>query len=156
MSRVRVVVEVEAPREHVWNVIADPRNLPKWDRRVVSVKGVPEGGLRPGTRYVTEVALLAIHARMDAFVLDVRPPEYAEIELSGAPLRATVRTRLTELDPARTRLDQDVEYHVRGGTVGEVLGRGLRYLGAEAVLRRGVVAQKRQAEAAYRTGDAGW
>jgi uncharacterized membrane protein len=169
VSQVRVVVDVDAPRDHVWSVIADPRNLPKWDRRVVAVRGVPADGLKPGAAYTTEIALLGIRARVDAFVRDVRPPEYAEIELSGAPLRATVRTRLIEVGPERTRIEQEVEYHLRGGAVGEVLGRGLRYLGAESVLRKGVEAQKHQAESDYRasrrggddtgdgeTGDAGW
>lgn len=150
VSNVRVSVDVEAPRDHVWAVVSDPRNLPRWDRRVVSVTGVPEGGLRPGTAYGSEVAFLAFRARIDAFVREIRPPEYAEIELSGAPLRATVRTTLRELDAARTRLTQDVEYHVRGGSLGELLGKGLRILGADSVLRKGVEAQKLQAEETYR------
>ena len=146
MSHIRIAVNVDAPRALVWEVVADPRNLPDWDRHVVSVLDVPEGGLKQGTAYATEISVLRVRSRVDAFVKELRPPEYAEIDLIGAPLRATVRTTLTELSQDRTRLEQDVEYHVRGGPLGEVLGRALRVLGAEAILRRGVEGQKRQAE----------
>ena len=146
VSHITVVVDVDAPRELVWEVVADPRNLPKWDRHVASVSDVPDEGLKVGTVYATEIVVLLVRSRVDAFVKDLRPPEYAEIVLTGAPLRAIVRTTLTALSQDRTRLEQDVEYHVRGGSLGEVLGRALRRLGAQAILRRGVEGQKRQAE----------
>lgn len=156
VSHIREVVEIEAPPARVWAVVADPRNLPKWERRIISVSGVPAGGLKPGSSYTTVVGMMGIKARVDAFVHDIRPPEFAEVELSGAPLRAVIRTTLTPLDGGtRTRLEQDVEYHVRGGAVGEMLGKALRHLGASAILRRGVLAQKRHAEGAS-PGDEDW
>jgi uncharacterized protein YndB with AHSA1/START domain len=157
VSRIREVVEVDAPPEKVWEVVADPRHLPKWDRRIVSVHDVPPDGLKVGSTYRTEIGLMGLRGRVDAVVHEIEPHEYAEIELSGVPLRATVRTRLTPLDGGkRTRLEQDVEYHVRGGPLGEVLGRALAHLGASAILRRGVLAQKRHAEGRDPAGDEGW
>src|SRR2546425_967993 len=41
MSVVQVSVDVDAPPESVWAIVSDPRNLPRWDRRIVAVDGVP-------------------------------------------------------------------------------------------------------------------
>ncbi len=46
MTVVQTAVEVEAPPEKVWEVVSDPRNLPRWDNRITSVEGVPKDGLR--------------------------------------------------------------------------------------------------------------
>lgn len=159
MSRVTATVDIDAPPERVWEVIADPNNLPRWDRRIHAVEGVPADGLKPGSTYTTEIRVMGVRARVDAFVREIRPPEYAEIELTGAPLRATVYTTLTPLEGGRSRLVQDVEYHVRGGQLGEALGRALEHLGAATILRRGTEAQREQVEETARrdaAGEHGW
>ena len=46
MPVIRTEVEVHAPQEKVWQVVSDPRNLPRWYRHVVAVRGVPSGGLK--------------------------------------------------------------------------------------------------------------
>ena len=147
VSRVSATVDVDAPPEKVWEVIADPRNMPAWDRRIVSVRDVPETDLHEGSEYTTELRYMGLSAAIRARVRTLRPAEYAEVELSGLPLRGTVRTTLTPIDDgSRTRLDQIVDYQLRGGPVGRILGRILKHLGAQALLRRGTEAQKRQVE----------
>ena len=59
---VSVTVEVEAPPERVWEVVANPANLPHWNRHIVRVSGVPEGGLAQGVAYVSEMRFVAVHA----------------------------------------------------------------------------------------------
>ncbi len=145
MSVVRESVVVDAPVEDVWRIVSDPRNLPRWNPHIRSVHGVPDGGLRPGDTYVTVLRILGVKVRVDARVLAIEPPRRSEIHLSG-PLDAVVRTHLRPVGTSRTRLDHDVEYHLKGGPVGELIGRAVRIVGAPTLLRRGVRAQQRQIE----------
>jgi carbon monoxide dehydrogenase subunit G len=148
MTRVRTSVDVDAPPEKVWEVVSDPGNLPRWDRHVTGVEGVPPDGLREGTEYTTELRFMAIGAKVAAKVLEFDPPRFARIRLSGL-LDATVSTRLTPIDGGRTRLEQEVDYRFRGGPLGRMAAEALRLTGgASYALRRGVLAQKRQAEEA--------
>ena len=146
MSVVDVSVDIEAPPDEVWKIVADPHNLPGWDRHIAGVKGVPPDGLRPGTQYSTEVRFMGVRAHGKAKVLEIRPPEYSKIQLSGL-LDGVVETWLEALDGGhRTRLRHRIKYRFKGGPLGEVVARAVGMLGAAAVLRRGVLAQKRQVE----------
>jgi uncharacterized protein YndB with AHSA1/START domain len=145
MSTVRQWVVVEARPEEVWDVIADPRNLPRWNRFVRSVHEVPEHGLEPGSKYWTEMGVMGMRFRVDAEVEEVEAPRYARVRLSG-PLDAVVRTWVRPVGSHASRLEHEVEYSLRGGPVGAVIARGLSVVGAPNLLRRGLRAQKRQAE----------
>lgn len=149
LSIVETTVEVEAPLQQVWDVVADPRNLPNWDRHIVAVRGVPDDGLAEGVEYTTELALMAVRVHVAARVVALRPPEHSRIRLSGV-LEAWVETNLTAQGEDRTRLHQRVDYRFRGGPLGEVTARAVQIVGAPYLLKRGVLAQKRQAEHLHR------
>jgi carbon monoxide dehydrogenase subunit G len=145
LTGVRTVVEIDAPLDQVWKVVADPRNLPRWDRHIVSVSGVPRGGLEVGSTYRTEVRFMGAKAQIQAEVLEIDPPKFSRIRLSGV-LDAVVNTRLEPLGARRTKLEHDIEYGFRGG-LGRLAAHALRLTGgANIVLRRGTLAQKRQIE----------
>ena len=146
MTVVRTEVEVDAPQDRVWRVVADPRNLRRWDRHVVAVRGVPDGGLQVGTDYVTDIRFMGLTARIRARVLELESPRYARLRLSG-PIEAIVETSLQPVGDRRTRLAQLVDYRFIGGPLGAFAASAVRSLGAQAMLRRGVLAQKYQAEA---------
>ncbi len=61
-------------------------------------------------------------------------------------LEGKVETSLHPLDGDRTLLRQRVEYRFIGGPLGGLAARGVKLLGASVLLKRGVLAQKRQAE----------
>jgi carbon monoxide dehydrogenase subunit G len=145
MPELRTEVEVEAPSGRVWTVVADPRNLPNWDRHVVAVRGVPSGGLEVGTNYTTDIRFMGVTAHVHATVLDLEPERSSRIRLSGV-LDGVVETRIEPIDGDRTRLIQDIDYRFRGGPLGAFAAGAVRNLGAASMLRRGVLAQKRQAE----------
>lgn len=146
MTVVSVAVEVDAPPERVWEVISDPRNLPHWDRHIVGVNGVPATGLREGSRYVTEMRLFAVRAKVRAKVLEWDPPRRSAIRLTGI-VDATVTSRVEPLGPDRSRLEHVVDYRFRGGSLGDVAARSLRLVGgAQYALRHGTLAQKREIE----------
>ncbi len=136
---------VEAPPEEVWGVIADPRNLPRWNKYIRSVHDLPEEGLHPGARYWTNMSAMGVSFRVDAQVEELDPPRFARIRLSG-PVEAVVRTWVRPAGRHRSRLEHEIEYRLKGGPVGGVVAKGLKVFGAPALLKRGIRAQKRQVE----------
>jgi carbon monoxide dehydrogenase subunit G len=145
MSVVRQWTVVDATPEEVWGVVADPRNLPRWNRYIKSVNDVPENGLRQGSTYWTEMGVMGVSFRVKARVEEIDPPRFARVHLSG-PLDAVIRTWVRPVGTRRSRLEHEVDYRLRGGPIGAVIARGLQLLGAPALLRRGLRAQKRQVE----------
>jgi len=145
MSVVEATTEVGAPPEKVWRIVADPDNLPGWDRHIIRVEDVPSGGLRPGSSYTTEVRFMGVRAKATAHVLDLRESEYSKIRIHGV-IDAVIETWLEPLNGNRTRLRHRVEYHFPGGSLGELAARAVGMLGAGTILRRGVEAQRRQVE----------
>jgi len=146
VSVVELSVEVDAPPAAVWQVVANPRNLPRWDRRIASVQGVPSGGLREGSEYTTEIKFMGIHTHGTSRVIELRPPEYSKVRVHGL-VDGTVETWLEPLDGGgRTRLRHRVEYRFIGGPLGRAAARAVNLFGAPVLLKRGVEAQKRQAE----------
>jgi uncharacterized protein YndB with AHSA1/START domain len=146
LSRISESLVVEASPEEVWDVVADPRNLPRWNRFIRSVRDVPENGLRAGSKYWTVLGGLGVSVKVRAEVEEIEPPRYSRVRLSG-PLDAVVTTWVRPAGSGRSRLEHEVEYHLRGGAVGELLARSVRLLGGRQMLRRGIRAQKRQIEA---------
>jgi uncharacterized membrane protein len=145
MSVVEVAVDVDAPREEVWDVVSNPKNLPRWNRHVVSVEGVPENGLREGSRYTTHLSFMGVHAKADATVEELRRPKYAKVRLSGL-VDGTVETWLEPRDGDTTRLRHRIDYRFRGGRLGAFAARAVSAMGAVRLLRRGAESQKVQAE----------
>jgi uncharacterized protein YndB with AHSA1/START domain len=146
VSVVRASEIVEASPEEVWEVIADPRNLPRWNQHIKRVKGVPEDGLKKGSRYTTSLRVVGVPFDVHAEVVKMDPPRYAEIRLTG-PLEAVVRTWVHPAGKRRSRLEHEVTYRVkRIGPPGRIIDQGLRMIGAGTLLRRGTRAQKRQIE----------
>ncbi len=146
VSVVEVLVEVEAPPERVWEVVSDPRKLSHWDRHVESVEGVPAGGLAEGVRYTTVMRFMAVRGHVAAEVLEFVPPHRAVIMLTGL-IDAIVTTIVEPLPGDRSLLKHVVDYHFRGGFIGDFAARSLQLLGgAQLALRHGTLAQKREIE----------
>jgi uncharacterized protein YndB with AHSA1/START domain len=148
MGHVSIDMEIDASPEEVWSVVSDPRNLPKWDRHVLAVRGVPDEGLKPGDRYTTELRMFGVSGAVEAEVLDIEPPRRSRIRLRGL-LEATVKTNVSPLSGGRRALlEHDIDYHFRGGGLAAFATHGLGLTGGPSmVLRRGTMAQKQQIEA---------
>lgn len=145
MTVIRQSTVIDARPEEVWKIISDPRNLPRWNSLIKDVHGAPPDGLKPGDRYSTELGILGVKIKVAARVLETDPPRSAMIRLTG-PLEATVRTWLRPVGKGRTRLEHEVDYKLKGGPIGSLIARGVKYLGAPSILKRGIRAQKRQVE----------
>jgi len=145
MSVVETSIDIDAPPDRVWKIVADPRNLPRWDKHVVGVDDVPPDGLHKGSHYVTVVRFIGARARVRSDVEALRPNEYSKVHLHGL-VDAVVETWLEPLANERTRLRHRVDYRLVGGPLGRLAAGALRSLGAASVLRRGAEAQKAMAE----------
>ena len=88
---------------------------------------------------------MRVHARVPVVAEEVDEPQYARIHLGGL-ISATVETWLQELPKGRTRLSHRVEYHFRGGILGDLAAETVGIIGASTLLRRGIEAQRRQIE----------
>ncbi|HYT78440.1 MAG TPA: SRPBCC family protein, partial [Actinomycetota bacterium] len=97
MTVVEVSEVIDAPPKTVWDVVANPWNLPVWDRHIYEVKGVPKAGLERGTEYTTGVRFLGARAHASARVLEIEPERYSKIELRGL-VDGVVETWLEPLD----------------------------------------------------------
>lgn len=147
MTVVRQSVVVDAPPDEVWRVIADPRNLPRWNSHLRDVYDVPDHELVPGDRYGIVLRVLGVSVRIAALVVEIQPRRYSEVVLSG-PVDATVRTYVRPIGTHRARLEHEVHYRFAGGPLGELVARGVKLLGAGTIIRRGLKAQKAHVEGA--------
>lgn len=145
MSTIRDAVIVDAAAEEVWRVVADPRNLPRWNRHIRSVRGAPDGELKQGDSYRVELGFLGISAHVRAVVRQLERPTYSEVSLSG-PVEGVVRTYVRPIGASRSRLEHEVEYRFPGGALGRAAARAVRMMGASLLLRRGLRAQKETVE----------
>jgi carbon monoxide dehydrogenase subunit G len=136
---------IDAPPERVWEVVSDPHNLHRWDRRIAAVEGVPKDGLHVGATYTVVVRFMGAKAHATSRVVEFKPGTYSKVKVTGM-VDAVVETWLEPLSDGRTRLRHRVDYHFPGGPLGELAAGAVKMLGAATVLRRGVEAQKRQAE----------
>lgn len=147
-SVVEVSVDIDASPVDVWKVVADPQNLHRWDRHIALIEGA-HGELHEGDEYTTELRFMGARARAHMKVLALKPNHYSKVAMHGV-VDGTVESWMEPLDGDRTRLRHRVEYRFRGGPLGEVAGRAVRMMGAGAILKRGVQAQKRQVEDSIR------
>ena len=88
---------------------------------------------------------MGVGARIRAKVVRMDDQRYAKVRLSGL-LEGLVETTLEPLSGDRTRLTQRVDYRFVGGPLGSLAAGAVRNLGGAVLLRRGVLAQKRDAE----------
>ncbi len=145
MSVVEVTADIDAPAEEVWNVVANPKNLPRWNRHISSVEGVPDDGLRKGSQYTAQLTFMGVRGKTTATIVELRRPRYAKVRLAGI-VEATVETWLEPRDGAKTALRHRIEYRFKGGPLGEVAARAVNVMGAMRLLRKGVESQKQQVE----------
>jgi uncharacterized membrane protein len=151
-TAVGVSVEVDARPERVWDVVADPRHLPRWERHIMSIEDLPPDGVAKGATYTVVMRFVAIRAKVRAEVLEWSPPGYACVRLSGL-LDATIRTTIAPIGRSRSRLEHDVEYSFKGGALGDIAARSLQMVGgAQLALKLGTLAQKRSIESRAGSG----
>ena len=144
--RLEECVEIRAPRETVWDVLADAERHPmfmagltRWD-----VQNGPE--MQCGTRINMRMKVGSAQVGSLIEVTEFDPPaDMAWNSVTGIDQRG--RWRLRELGPGRTRVTLRLSYQAPGGLLGWVVDQ----IGARDVrrnLRRSLATLKDQVEAA--------
>src|SRR2546430_17718165 len=136
MSVVDVAVDIDARCEKVWKIVSGPANLPVWDHHILKVEGIPKGGLRKGSEYTTCVRFMGARAHAISKVVDLRPPEYSKVRVTGL-LDAMVESWVEPLDGHRTRLRHRVDYRFRCGPLGAPAAAAVKVLCSPAALLLG-------------------
>ena len=134
MASIHEVVEIDAPPERVWAVVAeDVKSAPKWSTNVEKVEkldGAPPG---KGTRYRYHLALPGGHKATLEVEQDVwnKPKKCAGRFVKG-PLKGTWSYAYTARKDGSTRLVYEMDYEMTGllrfatGVLGSQYAAGIR------------------------------
>jgi uncharacterized membrane protein len=112
----REEVEIDAPAERVWAVVAeDVINAPKWSSNLASVEKLDAGPPGKGTRYRYELKLPGGHKATLEVQQDVwnKPKKCAGRFIDG-PLKGTWAYTYTQRKDGTTRLVYEMDYHMGG------------------------------------------
>lgn len=116
VAKIRESVEIEAPAERVWAVVAeDVQNAPKWTTYLDKAEKLDSGPPGKGTRYRYHLRLPGGHKVMLEVEQDVwnKPKRCAGRFVKG-PLKGTWAYTYTERKDGSTRLGYDMDYELGG------------------------------------------
>ena len=126
MTTVRATIDIDAPRDEVFETMLDPSRLDEWvtiHRRVNHADGGPP---RKGYEMDQTLCLRGANFKVHWTLTEASPPRSATWEGRG-PARSYARTsyRLTPLDGGATRFEYENEFKPPGGVVGAAASRVL-------------------------------
>lgn len=126
-----ISVDISAPGERVWDVLADVERWPEWTPTVTSVTRLDGGELRPGSRATIRQPRLP---ETEYVVTELEPGRSFTWVATGPGVVTTARHLIEPLPGGGTRVRLSV---TQSGWLGSVMGRlyrGLteRYLANEA------------------------
>ncbi len=134
MARLREEVEIEAPAERVWAVVAeDVRNAPRWSTNLAKVEKLDDGPPGKGTRYRYHLDVPGgAHPTLDV-EQDVwsKPKKCAGRFIKG-PLKGTWTYTYSQRKDGTTRLVYEMSYELTGllrfagGLLGPQYAAGIR------------------------------
>ena len=124
-------VDIAAPPERVWEVLADVERWSEWSETVIWVRRLDEGPLRSGSRARINQPKIP---ETEYVVTELEPGQSFTWVATGPGVTTTARHTVEALPGGGSRVQLAVE---QGGLVGSVMGRfyrGLtdRYLATEA------------------------
>ena len=124
-------VDIAAPPERVWEVLADVERWSEWSETVIWVRRLDEGPLRSGSRARINQPKIP---ETEYVVTELEPGRSFTWVATGPGVTTTARHTVEALPGGGSRVQLAVE---QGGLVGSVMGRfyrGLtdRYLATEA------------------------
>ena len=126
-----ITVEIEAPPERVWEVLADVERWSEWTETVTWVRRLDEGPLRHGSRAKINQPKVP---ETEYVVTELEPGQSFTWVATGPGVTTTARHAVEALPGGGTRVRLAVE---QAGLLGSVMGRfyrGMtdRYLANEA------------------------
>lgn len=116
MAKVREQVDLDAPPERVWAVVADDvKNAPKWTPYLKKADKLDPGPPGKGTRYRYHLKLPGGHEVTVEVEQDVyQKPKRCAGRFIGGPLKGTWSYAYTRRQDGTTRLTYEMEYQLTG------------------------------------------
>ena len=116
MARIRESIDIDAPRERVWAVVAeDVKNAPKWTVYLEKVEKLNDGPTGKGTRYRYHLSLPGGHKAQQEVEQDVyeKAKKCAGRFIKG-PLKGAWSYTYTAKKDGTTRLVYEMDYEMTG------------------------------------------
>jgi uncharacterized protein YndB with AHSA1/START domain len=126
MTLVTASIEIDAPRERVFEFMLDPMHLREWVTIHRRVNHADEGALRPGYEMDQTLHMRGANLKVHWTLTEHEPPARATWEGRG-PAHSYARTsyRLSESGEGSTRFDYENEFKAPGGFLGAAASRVL-------------------------------
>ena len=125
MGKIHEAVDIDAPAERVWAVVAeDVRNAPKWSSNVDRIEKLDEGPPGRGTRYRYHLDLGGHKEKLEVEQDVWNKPKKCAGRFIKGPLKGTWTYTYTQRKDGSTHLVYDMDYELAGllRFVGGVLG----------------------------------
>ncbi len=133
MATVREVVDIEAPPERVWAVVAeDVKNAPKWTTNLDRVETLDGGPPGKGTRYRYHLDIGGQKVRLEVEQDVWSKPKRCAGRFIKGPLNGTWSYTYTARKDGSTRLVYEMDYQLGGllrfatGVLGPQYAAGIR------------------------------
>lgn len=109
MTRIRGELVIEAPVEEVFDLVADERNEPVYNPRIVRAEKVSEGPIGRGARFVAQPKGMGAKGRMSLEILDYDRPRRLHNVVRSSYMHVDGRlTFESAQDGTRLRWDWDM------------------------------------------------
>lgn len=112
--RARVQATIERPIEQVFDLVADPRNDPRWCPHVRTVRQVRGDGPAPGARYAAVHDPMGRPVDLTYEILTLDPPHRLVLEQDDHLGTFVTTLQLERIDEASTRLTQSSDLRFKG------------------------------------------
>ncbi|HEX8051348.1 MAG TPA: SRPBCC family protein [Thermoleophilaceae bacterium] len=126
MTKLERAIEIDAPRERVYEVLTDPRCLGEWVTIQEELEEAPEGDLVEGDTLRQRMKVAGQRFKLAWTVVEVDPPTRIVWEGCG-PVGSKARAvyELEESARGGTRFSYLNEYAMPGGPLGRLAGRAV-------------------------------
>jgi uncharacterized protein YndB with AHSA1/START domain len=126
MAHIRGEVVIDAPVEEVFDLVADERNEPRYNPRIVRAEKISDGPVGRGTRFIAEPKSMGTRGEMTLEILDYDRPHRLHNVVRSSSMHVDGTLTFDGTD-GRTRLRWDWEMDLVG--VSRVLAPVLALVG---------------------------
>lgn len=107
MAHITGEVAIDAPVDEVFDIVADERNEPRYNPRIVRAEKVSEGPVGTGSRFVAEPKSMGAKGELTLEILEYDPPHRLHNVVSSSYLQVDGTLTFDEVEGGGTRLRWD-------------------------------------------------